>query len=188
MKNSLVLAICGEDVTPTKTGGVLVYKSRLGLDVVVDHSDYVKLTEFRWSIRLRPGTPWTPYIQGSNTVFRRKFPPIPMHRFLMGSPKGLFVHHKNHNGLDNRRENLLVVTPKVNSFARRLDAHKRPIKGAYKYANRNRWYAAISINNRPKNLGSFDTAFDAGEAYDRAALKHYGPMAVLNSDLRGDAR
>jgi len=35
-----------------------------------------------------------------------------IHRIIMGHPQGLVVHHKNRNGLDNRRENLLVLTYK----------------------------------------------------------------------------
>lgn len=32
-----------------------------------------------------------------------------MHRLVMGSPRGMEVHHKNRNTLDNREENLEIV-------------------------------------------------------------------------------
>lgn len=35
---------------------------------------------------------------------------VPMHRQVMHTPKNLVTHHINHNGLDNRKENLLVIT------------------------------------------------------------------------------
>jgi len=37
---------------------------------------------------------------------------IRMHRLVMNCPPDKFVHHINHNSLDNRRENLLNVTQK----------------------------------------------------------------------------
>lgn len=39
---------------------------------------------------------------------------IYLHRFLMDSPEGLIVDHINHQTLDNRRENLRVVTHSEN--------------------------------------------------------------------------
>lgn len=35
-----------------------------------------------------------------------------LHRLLMGSPKGKHIHHKNLNKLDNRKQNLQVLSPK----------------------------------------------------------------------------
>jgi hypothetical protein len=40
---------------------------------------------------------------------------ILMHRFLMQPPPNLVVHHRNGNGLDNRRENLEVTTQRRNT-------------------------------------------------------------------------
>lgn len=34
-----------------------------------------------------------------------------MHRLIMNCPRGLIVHHKNRNTLDNRKSNLIIMTP-----------------------------------------------------------------------------
>lgn len=42
-----------------------------------------------------------------------------MHRWIMSCPKGLEVHHINGSGLDNRRANLMIVTPEEHKFIKR---------------------------------------------------------------------
>lgn len=40
-----------------------------------------------------------------------------LHRIVMGAKKGQEVHHKNHNKLDCRRENLVFTTHSANLLA-----------------------------------------------------------------------
>ncbi|WP_176539428.1 HNH endonuclease signature motif containing protein [Bacillus cereus] len=49
-----------------------------------------------------------------------------IHRLLKGEPKGMHVHHKDGNGLNNTRENLEVLTPSEHRRKRRT---KEPIIG-----------------------------------------------------------
>lgn len=42
------------------------------------------------------------------------------------------------------------------------------------------WRASISINGKPKTLGYFATPLEAAQAYNDAALKHFGDFAKLN--------
>lgn len=43
-----------------------------------------------------------------------------------------------------------------------------------------RWAAQISVNGNMFNLGNFNTAMEASEAYNMAALKYHGPEAKQN--------
>lgn len=83
-----------------------------GYITVVSNDDYKKIKKYKWCITRsagrtrKAGEPYAcTYIKGKK---------IYLHRFLMNSPEGLIVDHINHQTLDNRRENLRVVTHSEN--------------------------------------------------------------------------
>jgi hypothetical protein len=104
-----------------------------------------------------------------------------MHRVLMDCTKGdgQIVDHKNHNGLDNRRGNLRVVTRSQNGGNSR--PRRSLPKGVYK--NHERWMARIGKEN--KYLGTFDTIEEAAAAYDAAAVSRFGEAAYVNGAEHG---
>ena len=108
-----------------------------------------------------------------------------MHRVVAGAPEGLFVDHINHNGLDNRRANLRIVTAKQNSWNTRLGwkQGKSKYKGVGWDENAQKWRASIYIHNKLKHLGRFESEKEAAEAYDAAAKECRGEYAYLNFGL-----
>lgn len=72
-----------------------------------------------------------------------------MHRLIMGAPKHFHVHHKNKNGLDNRKANLVLITP---------DNHKleHPRGGVYFNKREGKFYAQVRIQKRRIFLGQYD--------------------------------
>lgn len=92
------------------------------------------------------------------------------------------LFHRNGDRLDFRRDNLVVV-PRSIAYGAKPKLH-----GAYSsiykgvYRKRGRWQAHISC----RNLGSFDTEYDAAIAYDDAARKRFGPFAALNFPEPGE--
>lgn len=88
-----------------------------------------------------------------------------MHRVIMGLEKGdgLQVDHKNHDTLDNRRENLRVVTHAENHTNRKLHAKSTTgLPGVWKKGNRYR--AQTGIGGKTINLSSFKTPKAARKA------------------------
>ena len=51
-----------------------------------------------------------------------------LHRFLMNCPNGLVIDHINRNKRDNRRENLRICTPSVNSKNREFSIGKSGVR------------------------------------------------------------
>jgi hypothetical protein len=87
--------------------------------------------------------------------------------FLGHTPNGLLkvIDHINNDKLDNRLENLQLVSNRYNS-------HKTDKKYSSKYKGvswdsvRKKWYSQIMINKKIKNLGRFENEYDAYLAYE----------------------
>ena len=97
---------------------------------------------------------------------------IPFHRILLNHPDG-DVDHKNHNGLDNRKENLRHATRQQNSFnTRKRSNNTSGFKGVSYCKSTDKWVARIRIGNTYKNLGRFPTPEEAHAAYCLAGKQH----------------
>jgi hypothetical protein len=80
------------------------------------------------------------------------------------------IDHKNGDGLDNRIENLRMVTVRDNTLNNPKKRNGLSVSGTFK--ERNKWRAAISCRIQWKQyrvyLGTFSTIEEAGEVYDKA--------------------
>lgn len=102
-----------------------------------------------------------------------------IHRLIMGvTDKNIVIDHINHNGLDNRKSNLRICTSGQNTCnCLTSKNNKSGHKGVYWSKERKKWCAQISINNKTKGLGRYDTIEEAIEAREKAAKEYYGEFA-----------
>jgi len=106
---------------------------------------------------------------------------IRMHRLIMNAPEGMHVDHINGDGLDNRRENLRVVTAQENQFnSRKRVAGYSLFKGVSWSAAAKKWKAYICPNKKQIHIGLFDSEIAAAQAYDAKAKELFGEYAKLN--------
>ncbi len=144
-----------------------------GKFAIVDAEDYELLNRYKWHVN-----------KGGRTYYARsqeKGKPIRMHRLITDAPKGLFVDHINHNGLDNRKKNLRLCTRTQNArnrLPRRGGFSK--YKGVSWNTKRKVFIAAISVGGKKQYLGYFDDQIKAAKAYDKKAKELFGEFAYLN--------
>jgi len=92
---------------------------------------------------------------------------------------GKVVDHINGDGLDNRIENLQVVTQSQNMMKQRKPAG---CSSGYKGVNqfRDKWRSRITVNGKTQSLGVYKTEQEAALAYNFAANAMFKDFAVLN--------
>ena len=79
----------------------------------------------------------------------------------------LVVDHINDIKLDNRVENLQIVTQRKNAYKTQGN-YSSQYKGVYWCINRKKWVAQIYLNGKIKSLGRFDIENKANLAYQKA--------------------
>lgn len=154
--------------------GASAIELTFGKYAIVDAEDYPQLTKYKWCAT-EHGPTW--YAQ----TLRRDGVPLSMHRLITGAPKGLFVDHRDHNGLNNRRSNLRLCTHAENSRNTRPAWGKSSrYKGVSWDKNRSRYQANIRYNGKLIRIGRFKSEIAAAKAYDKKAFELFGEFAYLN--------
>lgn len=87
---------------------------------------------------------------------------IYLHRWLLSAPQSLHVDHKDHNGLNNQRGNIRLVTRSVNQLNIRIPRNNTSgFRGVTWNANRSLWQAQVKVKRRLRNLGCYRTKEEA---------------------------
>lgn len=161
----------------------------------VDDDDYEKYARYSWRASLRTGYQVTAYA-ASRTIRlgdgRHKS--VYLHRIIMGLiHSSQQVDHINHDTLDNRKENLRVVSQSTNQ------RNKRPQKGGssrftgvvWRKENK-KWVAQTRHHRKTIHLGSYDTEIEAAIAYNnwvleniRASDQHAYLNKITEEDIKG---
>lgn len=108
-----------------------------------------------------------------------------MHRHILGlvTNDERQVDHINHNGLDNRRENIRICTRAQNQANKRQQRGTSKFKGVFFHTKANKWAACISLAGRNIYLGVFEKEHEAALAYDTKATVLFGEFACTNASL-----
>jgi hypothetical protein len=124
-----------------------------GRVALVDIDDYELVMQYSWSILIKPrafrartNIRVRPGYGGQKSLF--------MHSLISGLP---FVDHKNHDGLDNRRQNLRASDVVLNGGNRRANLRgSSKYKGVSWYKPLNKWRAYANINKHKVTIGYFE--------------------------------
>jgi hypothetical protein len=147
-----------------------------GQEVLFDDEDAALVLGSKW--RAVPGRSTTYAASGSRSRY--------LHRVIMNPARGQVVHHRNGNGLDNRRSNLVVGTQSMNIGAKRIKPGRSGYRGVYPTPS-GKWLAEIKVDYRKRRLGVFADPWAAAQAYNAAATEAWGEHAQLNEKRPGSA-
>jgi hypothetical protein len=157
---------------------IVVSSRKLGVHkILVDDADYELLSQFKWSICKKDKTIYavrrkSNYSNGN----------ILMHRSILGvtDPK-ILVDHKDHNGLNNQRDNIRQATHSQNgaNLLKKNKAHSKYLGVTWHKGNK-KWMAQIMKNRKRIGLGYFEDQERAAIAYNNAAVNIHGEFANLN--------
>jgi len=151
-------------------------KGGIILETLIDTDDLPKAQEFPnlWYAIWREDTQGF-CVKGNIRRGGGKRDSILLHRWITEAKKGQVVDHINHDTLDNRRENLRIVTDLENQ-QNRIKAQKNNtsgIPGVTWVKDKQKWKAQIQICGRNKHLGYFDKKEDTAIAAIKARLKYH---------------
>jgi hypothetical protein len=152
-----------------------------GQFAIVDVDDYEKLADFKW-FAVKYGRCFYAERKGKSQTGKHKICNIKMHRQILNPPDGLYVDHINHNGLDNRKANLRIVTMVQNSWNARkqFGNFSSQYKGVTWSKTSRKWKAHIGFLGERIYIGCFDDEQSAARAYDAKAKELFGEFAYLN--------
>jgi hypothetical protein len=165
--------------------GVARFELSRGLVGLVDEADLPRLepdgVEFAWIGRWRAHVDdtgrYTHYMTAAAQLPDGSRAVAMAHRLIMGLRRGdpLEVDHIHHDGLDNRRSELRVVSGAGNQHNRRGKKPRRlgetPTSrhpGVHWNRAASNWRVRIGLDRRRIHLGDYDSELDAAAAYMRA--------------------
>ncbi len=152
-----------------------------GKFAIVDEEDYDRLNQYKWCA-VKGGDNFYANRNGGNRGKLSRTFIVKMHREVLNDPPGMIVDHINHNGLDNRKANLRIVTKEQNLWNSRKNISSRAsrYKGVSFCKRDKRWRAHITYKKKRTFIGSFLDEQAAAKAYDEKAKQLFGEFAFLN--------
>jgi len=142
----------------------------------VDDEDYEKVWGYEWYGIKGPSTTYA-------YTYNNKGRMLLMHRLIMDAPPDTVVDHRDHNGLNNCRENLRLCTHRQNSWNRKKRKKREhswsPYRGVTVLPN-GRYAVYMRVDDRTVYLGTFAEERDAALMYDAVARRTRGEFAALN--------
>jgi len=147
----------------------------------IDLEDVEKCRSLKWFLK----------ISGKEKKYvQRRIGRLHLSHYLLGFEKesGIEVDHANGDTLDNRKNNLRVVTHQENMMNQRVLPSNNTSGhiGVSWDKKLNKWIAQIKVNQKHIHLGVFYTIEEAIGSRKQGELKYFGKNKLINFENTGD--
>ena len=150
---------------------------------IIDTEDLERVKSFglRWCVKNDRNTK-TQYARATRWEIVNDKPKLItycLHILLLDSKKGEYVDHRNHDTLNNRKENLRITTNSNNTRNRKSknSNNKSGYRNVCWVSSKEQWCVQLHIDGKNKRLGYFDDVDEAGEYAEKMRQKYYGEFA-----------
>jgi hypothetical protein len=133
-----------------------------GKVALVDDDDYLELSKHKWHASKDGKTFYA--ARSSSADVSGKRCTLLMHIAIMGTAENLETDHINGDGLDNRKENLRIVTKRGNQQNRHQTKTSR-FPGVRWHKLAKKWATEIQIKKKKYHLGLYEDEETAGIVY-----------------------
>ena len=150
----------------------IIRTNETSITTIFSLEDYDFIRQFRWTFKYDNKND-APRIRATTGPFVGK----DMSTILLEGTTEKFVDHINRNTLDNRRENLRIVTPHQNAI--NTSTSNRNTTGilGVRIDERNKWESRLCVNGKNMRLGRFNTKEEAIIARLKAEKYYLGEFA-----------
>lgn len=149
--------------------------------VEIDDEDYYWISQWNWMTSTAKNTRYAIRSKKKGVLRTGEKYEVSLHRVIMRAGPDQVVHHKDHNGLNCQKSNLVLCTSEENKrhLTSRKNSSSKYLGVNYDKA-RKKWAAQICHNGVKFPRIRFDDEINAAIYYDRLALKYHGDFANLN--------
>lgn len=146
----------------------------------IDGEDFEKIKNFNWNLNGSSKSNVS-YVR-AHWVKNNKKCSILLHRLITDCPADMIVDHKDHNPLNNCRDNLRICTRSNNGMNMIKPAYAitSSYKGVFYNKRIKRYIAQIGHRSSESYIGCFKTELAAAKAYNIKARELFGEFALLN--------
>jgi hypothetical protein len=157
-----------------------------GRYAIVDTMDYKWLNQWKWYAHWGGYGVW--YVMRQKDMGEGRQTSLSLHRVILNAHAGVYVDHRNRDGLDNRRCNLRIATSSQNK-ANRVKAKRNTsgYKGVTWHRSSRKWQAQINHGCQKIYMGQYDDPLVAAKKYDEKAKEMFGEFALTNFQENQDA-
>ncbi len=150
----------------------LLLSIKKNIYTIVSNEDFEWASQFKWSAStcLNKGNHYAVRVETKD----KKRKTFKLHREITKCPKGMVVDHINGNTLDNRIENLRIVSHQENMTNQTKRKGSSKYRGVHFKKTSQKWVAQIQVNGKRTWIGAFKTEEEAGKAFLSAAEVLYG--------------